>query len=145
MLIFFLELFLDEHPVGGVLDGAGFLRLRVGRVRAPDVSFIRWAQMPNREFPQEPIASLIPDIAVEILSESNTEKEMDQKLREYFEAGTRLVWYVDPQAQTVRVYSSPRRSRLLTENDTLEGGKVLPGFSLSIKKWFQRARRGSAK
>ena len=50
-----------------------------------------------------------------------------------------LVWYVDPQARTVRVYTSARKSRLLTEDDLLDGGKVLPGLSLSIKTWFARA------
>ncbi len=78
---------------------------------------------------------------MEILSESNTAGEMETKLRDYFRSGTRLVWYVDPEPRTVRVYTSPRKSVLLTEQDTLDGGKVLPGFRLPIKKWFQRASR----
>ena len=97
--------------------------------------------MPGREVPKSPIPSFAPDLAVEILSEGNTEAEMDRKLKEYFQSGSKLVWYVDPEARTVRVYTSPRKFRLFTENDTLDGGKVLPGFSLPIKKWFQRASR----
>jgi Uma2 family endonuclease len=97
--------------------------------------------MPDETFPKEAIASLTPDLAVEILSETNTEAEMQRKLREYFEAGSKLVWYVDPEPRIVRVYTSPRRSVLLTEADTLDGRRVLPGFSLPIKKWFARASR----
>jgi Uma2 family endonuclease len=97
--------------------------------------------MPNQELPDEAIASLAPDLAVEILSPSNTEREIQQKVQEYFQAGGKLVWIVDPDARTVEVYTRPRRSVVLTEDDTLDGRKVLPGFSLSIRKWFARASR----
>jgi Uma2 family endonuclease len=138
---YYLNLFLEDHDLGVVLDAKGYLRLFPGRIRIPDVSFIAWKSMPHQEAPDEKIWSLAPDLAVEILGEDNAEGEMQLKMEEYFRAGSKLVWYVDPKTRTVRVYTSPRRSRLLTENDTLDGGKVLPGFSLSIKKWFQRASR----
>jgi Uma2 family endonuclease len=80
-------------------------------------------------------------VAVEVLSEGNTPPEIDRKLQEYFEAGCRLAWIIDPRAQTVRVYASPRRSRLLTRDQTLEGGAVLPGFKLPLRKLFARAGR----
>jgi Uma2 family endonuclease len=141
VLIYFIETFLEKVDLGVVLGEAGFLRLFPGRVRASDVSFISWRRMPDETFPKEAIASLTPDLAVEILSETNTEAEMQRKLREYFEAGSKLVWYVDPEPRTVRVYTSPRRSVLLSEADTLDGRRVLPGFSLPVKKWFARASR----
>ncbi len=141
VLLYFLQQYLDDRDLGVALPGDGLLRLFPGRVRAPDVSFISWQRMPNQEFPDEAIASLTPDLAVEVLSPSNTAAEMDQKIQEYFGTGGRLVWIVDPRARTVRVYTSPRRSTLLTENDTLDGRKVLPGFSLPIRKWFARASR----
>ena len=80
-----------------------------------------------------------PDLAVEILSESNTPAEMERKLREYFAAGTRLVWYADPVARSVTVYTSPEGSTVLREDDTLHGNDVLPGFRLPIREWFERA------
>jgi Uma2 family endonuclease len=137
----FLENFLEMNDRGAVFGADGFLRLFPGQIRAPDVSFISWKRMPNQELPNEAIYSLAPDLAVEILSPSNTEVEMRRKLQDYFRGGTKLVWIVDPQARTVRVYTSPRRSVLLNEEDTLTGGKVLPGFSLSIRAWFARASR----
>ena len=66
---------------------------------------------------------------------------MQQRLRDYFEAGSKLVWYADPESRTVRVYSSVRKPVLLSEADTLDGRRVLPGFTLPIKKWFARASR----
>jgi Uma2 family endonuclease len=141
ILLTFINNYLFDHDIGIALPGDGLLRLFPDRVRAPDVSFISWKRMPNQELGHEAIASLAPDLAVEVLSPSNTAAEMDQKLQEYFGSGGRLVWIVDPQARTVRVYTSLRRSVLLTEDGTLDGRKVLPGFALPIRKWFARASR----
>jgi Uma2 family endonuclease len=141
VLLYFIQSYLEDHDLGVVLPGDGLLRLFPGRIRAPDVSFISWKRMPNQELPDEAIASLAPDLAVEVLSPSNTEPEIEQKVQEYFQAGGKLVWAVGPDARTVEVYTSPRRSVVLTEDDTLDGRKVLPGFSLSIRKWFARASR----
>ncbi len=138
---FFLRLYLEEHDLGQIMGEGGLLRLASGLVRAPDVSFVSWKRMPHQEFPDEPIISMAPDLAVEIMSAGNTEEEMQRKLREYFQAGSKLVWIVAPETRKVRVYTSARKMVLLTEGDTLDGGKVLPGFSLSIRKWFETARR----
>ena len=88
---------------------------------------------------------VVPDLVVEVLSKGNTPKEMARKLDEYFRAGVRLVWYVDPKRRTVRVYTGRDRSVLLHEDRTLDGGDVLPGFSLSIRDWFAEARRSAAR
>ena len=66
---------------------------------------------------------------------------MARKLDDYFRAGVRIVWYVDPKKRTVRVYTAPDRSTVLRENQTLDGGDVLPGFSLSIREWFAKAEQ----
>jgi Uma2 family endonuclease len=144
VLIQLLRNFLDQHNLGIVLVPDGTLRLAPGLVRLPDISFISWEQFPNRVLPTEPILDAAPDLAVEILSRSNTEAEMDRKLHEYFDAGARLVWYVDPEEPSVRVYTSPTEVRRLTEEDTLDGGGVLPGFQLLIRDWFDRAGRRGA-
>lgn len=135
----FFQAFLDAYPLGVVVGEAAMLRLAPGLVRAPDVSFISWDRFPNRLLPAEAIPGLAPDLAVEVLSESNTEAEMERKRNEYFGAGAKLVWLVEPKTRTVRVYTSPTDVRLLHEDDTLDGGDVLPGFELSIRAWFERA------
>jgi Uma2 family endonuclease len=73
--------------------------------------------------------------------EGNTPKEMTRKLDEYFRAGVRLVWYGNPKKRTVSVYTAPDHSVSLGDGETLDGGGVLPGFSLSIREWFGRAER----
>jgi Uma2 family endonuclease len=79
----------------------------------------------------------VPDLAVEVLSEGNTAKEMSDKLADYFDAGVRLVWYIDPRDRTVQVFTRPDSPQVLHEHDTLTGGEVLPGFTLSLKEFFQ--------
>ena len=81
---------------------------------------------------------LVPDLAVEVLSEGNTVPEMDRKRREYFRAGVRLVWLVDPEARTVAVFTGPDQHSTLGETDLLDGGAVLPGFTLSLAELFAR-------
>jgi Uma2 family endonuclease len=114
-------------------------------VRIPDVSFISWEQCPNHKIPTTPIPELYPNLAVEILSEGNTEKEMKQKIKEYFFAGTQLVWIIDPTSFTIRVHTSPEKFTELRETESLNGDPVLPGFSLSIQKLFAKVDRSSSK
>src|ERR1043165_345196 len=99
--------FADEHDLGIAAGEAGTVRLLKGLVRIPDVSFFCWDKLPGRILPFEPIPDLFPDLAVEVLSENNTPEEMDRKLREYFLAGVRLVWMIDPRKRTAEVYTAP--------------------------------------
>jgi Uma2 family endonuclease len=86
--------------------------------------------------PEAPIPDLVPNPAVEVLSESNTAPEMERKVGEYFANGVELVWLIDPADRTVRVYRSPSDVTELGPTDTLDGGAVLPGFSLSLAELF---------
>ena len=105
-------------------------------MRIPDVSFVSWDRLPQRRVPRQPIPDLVPDLAVEVLSEGNTPREMEQKLQEYFTAGVRLVWYVDPVLQEVHVYTAPDQREVLTADHTPHGGEVLPGFTLPARQLF---------
>jgi Uma2 family endonuclease len=134
-----LHAYLRHHRLGIVLGPDGLLRLKWGLVRAPDVSFISWSRFPGRKRPEGAIFSVAPDLAVEILSPSNTPEEMDRKIGEYFAAGTHLVWIMDPDAATVRVYTSPVQCSVRTVDDELDGGDVLPGLRVSIREWIQDA------
>jgi Uma2 family endonuclease len=140
-IITLLTNFAHQHDLGNVAGESGSARLMPGLVRIPDVSFISWDRLPERMIPTDPILSLAPDLAAEILSPSNTKREMDMKIREYFLSGVRLVWLVDPRKRCVRVYTAPDRSRLLKEDQTLDGGEVLPGLSLPVHQIFERLPR----
>ena len=78
-----------------------------------------------------------PDLAVEVLSPSNTVQEIDEKVALYFAAGSRLVWVFNPKRHTVAVYRSPLDVRILGGADALDGGDVLPGFKLPIADIFR--------
>jgi Uma2 family endonuclease len=145
VLIGFLELFLTDNDLGIILASDGMVRVEPRRVRMPDVSFLSWAQFPGRVLPPGAILDRVPDLAIEILSPTNTRKEMAGKRKEYFLGGCKLVWEVDPMRKTVRVYTAPDESKLVREKGTLDGGNVLPGFKLSVSKWFTRAGRRAAK
>ena len=135
---FILVGFLRGHDLGTVAGEAGMMQLMPGLVRIPDVSFVLWEHLPERYGPIPPMA---PDLAVEVLSESNTPAEMERKLREYFAAGTQLVWYFDLKTRTVTVYTAPDRSTVLGESETLDGGNVLPGLVIPLRELFERASR----
>jgi Uma2 family endonuclease len=132
----FLKVFANRHNAGAVLGADGMMRLAPGLVRIPDVSFIPWDRFPNRQIQPDPVPDLFPELAVEVLSPSNTDAEMGQKLRDYFGSGTRLVWFVDPRQRTVTVYTAPNQSVVLREDQTLDGGAVLPGFTLTLRELF---------
>jgi Uma2 family endonuclease len=135
-LIEVLRGFIRRHNLGLVTAPDGMMRLAAGLVRIPDVAFISWGRLPQRRVPTAPIPDLAPDLAVEVLSPGNTPREMARKCREYFAAGVRVVWLVDPETRTVVVHSDPENAMVLGEADTLQGGEVLAGFTLSVGALF---------
>jgi Uma2 family endonuclease len=132
--------FVEEHDLGIVAGEAGMLRLRLGLVQIPDGLFISWDQFPNRKLPDENEAvwDVHPDLAIEVLSPSNTAQEMKRKRKEYFAAGTRLVWIVDPPTKTVAIYTAPTDPRIIGVGDILTGDDVLPGLEISVERIFRR-------
>jgi Uma2 family endonuclease len=136
---YLLSVFIIPRKLGLISGEGGMMRILKGRVRIPDVAFISFDRLPNRRPPQGPIPNLAPDLAVEVLSDSNTRQEMSIKLSEYFKAGTRLVWYVDPKAKSVNVYTSPDQVQSLTMDAILTGGDVLPGFETPVSAIFDVA------
>src|SRR5262249_33271175 len=130
----------------GVTFGAdATLRILPRQVRLPDVSFVSWTKLPNRELPAESVAPLVPDLAGEVLSESHTRPEMERKRRDYFAARVRLVWQLHPDTRPADVFTAPDVSTTVPADGTLDGADVLPGFTLSLQRLFERAgrRRGS--
>lgn len=115
------------------------MRLREGLIRIPDLHFTSWANLPSDSAHMLPVVDYPPDLAVEILSRSNRPGMISRKRREYFSAGTQLIWVIDPDARTVSVYAdsaNPDAHVTLTEADTLAGDPVLPGFALKLADYF---------
>jgi Uma2 family endonuclease len=133
-----LSNFVIPRNLGWVTGADGMMRIIRSQVRMPDVGYVSRERAPGGRRPRGPIADISPDLAVEVLSDSNTRAEMARKRREYFEGGTRLVWEVDPVARTVAVYTSAEApTAVVGEQETLDGGNVLPGFTLRLADLFR--------
>ena len=136
VIIKILGEYVSRHQLGFILGPDGMARLAPGLVRIPDVSLVLWDQFPNRRVPRIPMLNFAPVLTVEVLSPSNTRQEMDRKLRDYFAAGVRLVWYVDPAARRIQTFTAVDQSNLLGDEETLTGGTVLPGFAVTLRELF---------
>ena len=138
-----LNLYLMENNVGYAAGSDGMIRFKLDLVRLPDVSFIRWDSVDDPEEIANPAGAFLeypPDLAVEVLSPSNTRREMEIKLAEYATAGVKLVWYVDPERKEVDVFpkASAKRKKTVGVGGALDGGDVLPGFTLPVAKIFEK-------
>ena len=135
-IIRFLANFVAEHKLGYVTGEGGMVKLAKGLVRIPDVAFVSINRLPGGKPPRRPIPNLAPNLAVEVLSQSNTAREMKRKLDDYFGAGVELVWLVDPRTRTAEVFTAPRARTRLRVGQTLTGGAVVPGFKLKLRDLF---------
>jgi Uma2 family endonuclease len=99
------------------------------------VAFVAAGRLPGGQLPQGFIRGA-PDLAVEILSPNDDPIEIQQKVRDYLEAGSRLVWVVAPRPRTVTVYRADGSARLVREPEALDGEDVLPGFVLPLAELF---------
>jgi Uma2 family endonuclease len=106
--------------------------------RRPDAAFISDAKWPyRRRVPDVPVWDMVPDLAIEVVSPSNTADEVQDKRLEYFQAGVQRVWVVYPRQREVHVYTSPTQVQILTAAQELEGGDILPGFRLPVASLFE--------
>lgn len=137
--------YLEIHDLGLVSGPDGPFRIDEGRIRFPDVAFVPWDQFPSGKVPDDPINDAVPELAVEVLSESNTPTEMKKKLADYFRVGVRRVWVVDPDTQSAEVFRSPSKKKAVGSEGSLDGEKILPGFSLSLEKLFGALERKRAR
>ncbi len=130
---------VEENNLGEVYAAeTGFkLKSNPDTVRAPDVAFVRGerAEQAGETKGYFPGA---PDLAVEVLSPDDTVREVEEKVAEWLEYGTRLVWVISPKLHTVTVYRSLADISTLTENNMLDGETVVPGFSHPVTKLFTR-------
>jgi Uma2 family endonuclease len=136
ILLTCLNNFVRPCKLGIVTGADGMVQLYPGLLCAPDVAYTSWASMPGGKRPKAAIPQLVPDLAVEVLSKGNTRAEMARKLRDYFQAGVRLVWMINPKARLVRVHTTPHQFTELRPGQVLDGGDVLPGFSIPVEELF---------
>lgn len=138
LLSWHLTAFGREHGLGAAYTEIMFkLPLAIDRNRKPDIAFVPYARWPlDRPFPLTTAWDALPDLCVEVVSPTDCADEIMNKVREYIQAGVRLVWVVYPRHQLVQVYDSLTAVRGLGRADALDGGAVLPGFRLPLSELF---------
>ncbi|MBI4202488.1 MAG: Uma2 family endonuclease [Chloroflexi bacterium] len=129
-----LRTFTRQHRLGTVLTECGFV-LRPGMVRLPDVAFVRQALIPQEGLPVGFFPGP-PDLAIEVVSPSDTAAELEEKVHDYLESGVAQVWLLYPSGQRVHVYTQGKASVWYSAGDTLPGGDLLPGFSVLVGDLF---------
>ena len=106
--------------------------------RQPDVSFVSYERWPaGKRWANEGDWPVVPDLAIEILSLHDRGGKTSKKVREYFRYGVKQVWLIQPETCEVSIYTAPKRVQILDEEDTLDGGDVLPGFRLAVADLFK--------
>jgi Uma2 family endonuclease len=129
--------FVKAHSLGAVFGAKTGFKIAADpdTVRAPDLAFVRRERIPEGGIPRGfwPGA---PDLAVEVVSPGDTYTEVEEKVQDWLDAGTRMVLVVNPRTRTLAVYTSHHDVMRLTESDTLDGGEVLPGFTCRVREFF---------
>jgi Uma2 family endonuclease len=128
--------FIEDNELGGMVTGPdGSAILNEYNTRIPDVAYISAARAKKQD--DESYIDGAPDLAIEVVSPSNSPSEMQQRAGEYLSAGARLVWIVNPTTRTVDVYGSHGSRTVMNGEDMLDGGEVLLGLRISVKQVFK--------
>jgi len=128
--------FVSEKGLGHVVsnDTGVFTEKDPDTVLAPDLAY--WSRQRLPELP-EGFVEVPPDLAVEVVSPSDSQSYVHRKVLHYLDHGVSLVWVVDPKTRTVTVYRSRRDVCILGEAEEITGGDVLPGFSCRVGEFFE--------
>ena len=130
---YLLKAHLKHRPAGIAVVEMGFtLTSNPDTVRGPDVAFVRRARVPAE--PPQSFWPFGPDLAVEVVSPSNSISELHQNVIDYFDAGAELVWVIDRNIRTATVYRSLTDTAILREHETLDSGELLPGFVIALSE-----------
>ena len=132
-LSFLLSLHIRENQLGRLYPADTDFKLN-DRLVKPDIAFVSTARLPENRRQVSPVA---PDLAVEVISPSDIQYRVVEKALAYLNAGTRLVWIIEPVGKTVTVYRSQTDIKTFTIDDTLSGEDVVKGFSCQVSQLFE--------
>ena len=132
-VIRYLDAHVYQNQLGEVFTAE--TSFKVGdRIAKPDIAYVSTERLPENRSQASPVA---PDLAVEVASPTDLLYDITEKALAYLEAGTRLVWVIEPVGKTVTVFRSERDISTLTRDDTLTGEDVIEGFSCPVEKLFE--------
>jgi Uma2 family endonuclease len=142
-ILFLIRLFLKDHPLGllwGSDTGFQCFPHDSGKVRRPDVSFVRQERVPSN-WTRQGFMRVAPDLAVEVISPNENAYELEEKLADYLQAAVPLIWFVYPESGVVHVYRPDKSATRLTRADELSGESILPGFRHPLEAFFSSIPR----
>ena len=138
-LMILLGGYVRQQNLGAMLDSSTAFKMKNGNKRSPDIAFFAKERLQGMTVLPSGYLDGAPDLVVEVLSPGNTVEEIDDKLTEYFENGSRLAWVINPIQHYVLVYRSAQEpDRLLKSMDSLDGEEVIPNFTLAVADLFQK-------
>ena len=145
-LLVFLAFYLVNHPLGQAFVEMLFrLRNEPRLERKPDVAFVPYERWPARIIPDTEAWEVIPALAAEVISKTNTAEAVEAKIEDYFKHGVSVVWVIYPRQRRIYVYEGPKTVRILDVNDTLDGSTILPEFQLPVVQLFEGTPRPEAR
>jgi Uma2 family endonuclease len=130
----YMGLHAMQNRLGEVWDSNTGFWMANGNLRAPDVSFVSATRLIGR-----PLTSFFkgaPDLAVEVLSPSNSRREIEERLRDFFASGTKLAWVIDPDQESAEICRSLSDRTMIGPNSVLDGEDVLNGFKVTLSDLF---------
>jgi Uma2 family endonuclease len=132
-----IEIFVRQHNLGVTCDSSTAFKMNGGNKRSPDISFVSKERLIGLKRLPKGFFDGAPDLAVEIISPGNTFEEIHNKIEEYFESGTRLLWVIHPDEKYVLIYHVPQPDRLLRSADILDGEDVILNFKVPVSDLFR--------
>ncbi|MBI3415394.1 MAG: Uma2 family endonuclease [Verrucomicrobia bacterium] len=132
-----LRTYADTRHLGAVWDSSTGFWMENLNCRAPDISFVRKERLRGLKRREARFFQGAPDLAVEILSPSNTRREVDERLNDFFSSGAKLAWIIDPDRELVEICHAPTQRRLLGPGGSLDGEDLLPGFQYPVADLFK--------
>lgn len=136
-LLMVMRAHAKSNHLGAVWDSSTGFWMENLNCRAPDISFVQKERLRGFKRREARFFRGAPDLAVEILSPSNTRRDVDERLKDYFTSGARLAWIIDPDRELVEICHSPTQRRLLGPGGELDGEEVLPGFKYPVVELFK--------
>jgi len=130
-LFYRLKIHVSQSRAGQLYTSSVGYRLTSGDVLSPDVSFVRFETLPGGKTP-EGFGKFAPDLAVEIVSPSDSLFDVEAKADLFLQHGTRLVWVINPRSRRATIFRPGQRVQVIQDDEALDGADVLPGFSVVL-------------
>jgi Uma2 family endonuclease len=131
-----IDEFVQRGKLGRVFSESGFILGRHPEIlRGPDIAYVRMERL--KDVPDDGWPEMGPDLVVEIVSPSDTARQIDRKVHQYLAAGTLAVWLVYPDTQSVHVFEPRGVARIVEIDDLLSSPVALPGFEIRVREIFE--------